>query len=229
MNTTTNPRTLVQVASELRSKYPTAAASTRIRWAREAAERLAQWGEIEFDSNGCARIERDGFSVSVQYTYDEYPDLSWIGEYTDDWQEGAIKHLPGWSQGYDGSEYTHPDPRTYGWFIPAASAEEARRWYTSAGYSRHDAWVAGQRQARQDYERRDHITLYDLKVTVFRAGAELATEYLGGIDLGDDLDNVDVDEQRVIMAIDAVECAIGEAKAAMKRIAIEFVGDATID
>lgn len=227
--TATLPANEIARASELRATYPWLSAATRLSWARDETRRSAEWSDLEFDSNMTARITRDGFSVHVQYTYDEYPDVSFLGEYTDNWQPGAIKHLGGWHTSYDGTPYGAPDAHTYGWFIPANSAEEVRQWYRKAGHGRHDAWLAGQRQARKDYERRDDITVYVLKVTAYRAGVELGFDCVGGIDLGDDLPNIDANEQAAIMAIDSINSAIAEAKAAMKTIATEFVADATID
>jgi hypothetical protein len=229
MTTTTAPRDVITQAHELRRRHPTMDAATRLRWARSQAGYAELWSDLEFDANRTARIERDGFTVHVQYSYDDYPDRSWVGEFTDTWQPGAIKHLPGWHAGYDGSEYTQPDPHTYGWFVPTNSAEADRRWFAKAGYARHDAWLTAQRNARRDYDRIEDITFYVLKVTVFRANVELAVEYLGGIDLGDDMRDVDSDEQAVIMATDSIQMALAEAKDAMKAIAAEFVRDATID
>jgi hypothetical protein len=229
MDTVTIPPTTVAKAHDLLRRYPGMSAANRLRWARSDVERSRLWGDLEFDTNLTARIERDGFTVSVQYSYDQYPDISWMGHFTDDWVPGAIKHLPGWYPGYDGNDYTRPNPRTFGWFVPGNSAEAIREWYGKAGYARHDAWLHGQRQTREDYERVDRITMYDLQVTVFRADVELAVDYLGSIDLGDDLSNVDAAEQAVIMAIDSIENALAEAKTAMKAIAAEFVRDATIN
>jgi hypothetical protein len=228
MDTITCAPTIVAEARNLRRRYPGMSAANRLRWARSSAETARLWGDLDFDTNLTARIERDGFSISVQYRYDQYPDISWLGTFTDNWGPSAIKHLPGWHHGPDG-DYTEPDHRTFGWFIPGNSAEADRQWFTKAGYARHDAWLQGQRHARQDYERYNDITVYDLKVTVFRADIELAVDYLGGIDLGDDLPDVDSAEQAVIMAVDPIENALAEAKTAMKAIAAEFVRDATID
>jgi hypothetical protein len=166
METTTATPSVVAQAHKLLGQYPTMTASTRLRWARSAVEREQLWGDLEFDDNNTARIERDGFTIHIQYTYDEYPDCSWIGKFTDTWEPGAIKHLAGWT----GSDHTQPLSQTYGWFIPGNGADEAWAWYRQAGYARHDAWLTAQRQVRQDYERMDEITFYDLKVTVFRAG-----------------------------------------------------------
>lgn len=225
MTTITAPRGIIAEAHELRRRYPTLGAATRLQWARANAERAKLWGDLEFDSHNTARIERDGFVIHVQYSYDEYPDVSWIGKFSDTWEPGAIKHLPGWC----GNNYDRPNPGTYGWFIPANGAEEARRWYARAGYARHDAWLTAQRQVRSDYERMDQITFYDLKVTVFRAGVELAVDYLSGIDLGDDLSNVDTEEQAIIVAIDPIETALDAAKEHMQTLAIEFAKIAKID
>lgn len=227
--TATPPANVIERARALRAAYPGLSASTRLAWARDEVKRNAEWPDLEFDSNMTARIKRDGFSIHVQYTYDEYPDTSWLGSFTDSWQPGAIKHLDGWHTDYYGTPYAQPDHHTFGWFIPGVNAEEARQWFCKAGHARHDAWLTGQRQARENYERSDNITVYDLKVTVFRSGVELGFDCLGGIDLGDDLPNVDANEQAVIMAIDSINGAIAEAKAAMKRVATEFVADATID
>jgi hypothetical protein len=229
MDTITAPEGVIAAAHKLRRRFPGMNAANRLRCARADVERQQLWGDLEFDGNNTARIERDGFTVHVQYSYDEYPDQSWLGTFTDTWRPNAIKHLDGWRQGYDGSEYTQPDPHTFGWFIPGNDPDETRQWFAKAGYARHAAWLEAQSQARQDYERIDDITLYVLKVTVFRSGVELAVDYLGGIDLGDDLPNVDANEQAVIMSIDSITTALAEAKTAMKTIATEFVRDATID
>lgn len=222
MNTTTNPRTLVQAASELRSKHQDLPASIRIRWARETAGIAALWDDLEFDFNGTARIERDGFSINVEYTIDSDADYSWLGEFTDRETTTTLKNPEAW----DGSRVLGG---VYAYFEPANSAEDIRTWYRQNGHARHVAWVAGQRQIREDMNRARDLVVHELKVTVSHSGVELCTEYLGGVDLGNDLPNVDVNVAMVQSAIDPIVEALTSAKDAMKRIAIKFVGDATID
>lgn len=211
-------------ARRLIRKHPGLSARSAMSWARGGIKFAAEWGDLEFDSNGVARIERDGFKIHAQYTPDEYPDASWLGDFSATWTEGAIKNPRGWT-----GDYLTTSDHYLPWYVPCNSAEEARQWYRKAGVSRHDAWLRGRQQNYEDLARLDDIELFDLKVTVSRAGVELATEYLGGIDLGTDLRGTDTNHEMAVTAVDLIDEALTAAKAALKELAVEFAKAARID
>jgi len=74
-------------------------------------------------------------------------DMSWVGEYTDTWQPGAIDR----TQGRGGNH------REYRYFVPANSMEEHRRGLRKLGYGKHEAWVLARSYVRQDYARMEAL------------------------------------------------------------------------
>jgi len=87
-------------------------------------------------------------SIKLKIIPDEYPDLSWLGEYSDkiparaDLRRGDLifRHKAG--------------AREYKYFIPAAGkVEKVRKDLSRAGHSRGVAEEMARRQARDDFER----------------------------------------------------------------------------
>lgn len=106
-------------------------------------------------------------TVTVEYHYDDNPDTSWLGEYTDKWQPGAIDRL------HTGNWTLRRWRREYRYFIPGVSVEEHRRGLSRLGYAKHEAWVMANRYTRADYERMEALNRGDwhfigivVKVTV---------------------------------------------------------------
>jgi hypothetical protein len=214
--------TVIDRARALRAEHPTLGASERLRWARSEAERQRDWPDLDFDDDMRAQVTRDGFSIFVRFIEDDCSDTSWLGEFTNKWHSDALKNPAGW----DGAE--RGDPTEYAWYVPMNSPDSAREYLSAHGYSRHNAWLAGQRRRREDMKRLTHwgFRLYLMHTTVYRSGIELADDYLGGVDLGDDYRTIH--EQAVLMAADAIPGVIAEAKKNMKLVAMEFAKAAEI-
>jgi len=78
--------------------------------------------------------------VEVRWVHDETPDLSFLGRFSDRWEEGAVEHST--------------DPREYRWFIPAVTAQEHFRELRKLGrYSERSARRMATRCVRQDHDR----------------------------------------------------------------------------
>ena len=101
-----------------------------------------------------ATFDRAPFNVTVSLVHDEYPDLSWIGEFSDTWSEGAVEVAL--------DEQFNEPRHGYKYFIPAFPECRNLDWRLMKSICAGDAIPC------------------DLKVEVYRAGVSLATNYLGG-------------------------------------------------
>jgi hypothetical protein len=62
-------------------------------------------------------------SITVKHMYDDSPDTSWLGEYTDKWQSGAIKRV-------------NAGRNEYKYFVPGMSHQEHWDALHKIGYSK---------------------------------------------------------------------------------------------
>ncbi|MBI4397294.1 MAG: hypothetical protein HY548_09375 [Elusimicrobia bacterium] len=112
--------------------------------------------------------------IEVKRELDECPDLSFLGEFTDQWQEGAIEH--------DGG------PRDYKYFVSGnhavyklenwAHVPEADKQGVIRQYGSLEA--AEKAYARQDYERMLDYDRGDWHMVGILAVAEVAVSFDGG-------------------------------------------------
>lgn len=94
-------------------------------------------------------IEKSGYTFTVKFEVDEYPDLSFYGEYTD---------KPNW---YDSDRYMIIDRKEnrnmgrneYRYFQCAYDMQDAAKWYKESGYCKHDCYILPRKHSLEDYER----------------------------------------------------------------------------
>lgn len=161
----------------LRVKHPEAPANTVMAWVRHGEKQP----EHEFTSgdilDGYAEFERGRFTIHVSAKYDECPDYSHLGEFSDTWQEGAIQN----------PDFRHQRGGVYRWFIPA-NTEESQYKEMIHEYGKTHARELAQKYVRDDYKRAVNYMAFVVVVTVFLKGVELGSDVLGGIDIGDDFE-----------------------------------------
>jgi hypothetical protein len=102
-----------------------------------------------------ATTTRAGYDFRASWHYDDSPDTSWIGEFSDTPGEGAIEHSRNMGN-------------TYKYFNPA-NPEYAEQEYKRMCGLNDGSWI-----------------FVGLKVTVFRAGIELGSASLWGIESDSD-------------------------------------------
>ncbi len=86
-------------------------------------------------------------SIKVRVEIDEHPDLSWLGEYTDN-----LPYKLDLRRG-DAFERRHRERHTYKYFTPAMTVGEHRRGLSKLGYSRGVAEELARYYCRRDFER----------------------------------------------------------------------------
>lgn len=124
-------------------------------------------------------FEKDGWEVTAELLLDEYADLSYLGTFTDKWEEGALDHhrLQGHRGRYGGEAR---------WFIPQITAEDHRKGLRNMNYPKHEADCLARKYVRQDYERArsygEDWNCVVVVVRVFREGIELGKASLAGIE-----------------------------------------------
>ncbi len=94
--------------------------------------------------------------IVIKQKVDESPDLSWLGEYSDRWQPGAIdrKHrVSGWSN------------RQLRYFIPGNSYKDHWDGLHNMGYSRGNCDYLARQYVMQDFQRMERYANGDLYET----------------------------------------------------------------
>jgi hypothetical protein len=83
-------------------------------------------------------------SITIEHLYDESPDTSWLGRYTDKWETGAIKrHNAGHNE--------------YKYFVPGTTYQEHRDALHKAGYSRGNCDELAREYNYQDFKRMERL------------------------------------------------------------------------
>lgn len=99
-------------------------------------------------------------SITIEHIMETQPDLSYLGEYTDD-STDAIKR----SQYKNSSKYQY--------FKPAQSYNKIRKWYHENGYSKGNCDFYARQQRQQDFERMESYELQDWYVMGIVAKCEV--------------------------------------------------------
>jgi len=148
-------------------------------------------------STQSATWKQDGFDIRVEMTPDEYADLSYLGEFTNQWTEGAIRH-------------ERLDSRSLSWFAPMTTEDEHFKSLRAMKFGRTTARERAQSYVQCDYRRLrqcgDAWVPVDIVVTVSRAGIELESAALGPVE--SDADDSYITE----IVLDLTSQAIDEAK-----------------
>lgn len=151
-------------------------------------------------------FERVGVTFKVEYITDYHHDIDRLGEYSDQWQEGAIDRAT-WREITFTSRSCHvhtyweasPPRGEYRWFIPACDPSEVeaeRAAFCRLGYSRHEAWLRASKIPRWQYRAVEALQRGDwchigISVTAYVNKVEVASSSLWGIECGQlpDVDN----------------------------------------
>lgn len=88
--------------------------------ARDEAQAFLSPGETETWTDG-------PWTFTATATWDDYPDTSWLGRFTDRWEPDAIP--------------TNGDRGECAWFVPENPGRAEIPYYRRAGMGRHDAWL----------------------------------------------------------------------------------------
>lgn len=182
------------------------AAHIALAWARSQARGLT----FEWDGEPGPRgtLSRDGFDIVASVVYDDYPDLSYLGDFTDDWSPDVIRAHE--------SEYV---PRfEYRYFEPSYPAREIRRDLSSMGYPRHVADCTARANVRDALRLRRETESYVVWVRAYREDVELGASCMGGVDIDPSTpwneQTAYVDE----VASDLVDEVVTEARATLARL-----------
>ena len=74
-------------------------------------------------------FEKDGFIYKIKHIREEWPDLSYLGEFSDRWEKGAITHSD--------------DPKMYRYFIPADAGHVRRDYERMLTYKNYEWSIIG--------------------------------------------------------------------------------------
>ncbi len=98
------------------------------------------------------KITRDiPTEFTVNFHYDDSPDISWMGHFAARWEPGAIDRVAaGESLDRHAHEYWIPTPGCENWQDYQRST---RAWYTQRGYSKHESSMAAHMHRAADYRR----------------------------------------------------------------------------
>lgn len=168
----------------MRAQYPHLPAHVRIGWARQEREyaqlpyadalgKLEPWGghRVTLDNTGALTV-----TIAVEPDYDI--DMSWLGTFTDRYEDGAIRvpdrHV------YAPSAFAVPR-----WFVPAIGYRERREMYSRLGYSRGVADYRARREMWEDMRTAIDYSPYGVVVTVSLEGIELGHDSLWQCDYDD--------------------------------------------
>ncbi len=91
--------------------------------------------------------EHEGIEYNVKIVVDEYPDLSYLGEYTDrfNWNtKGLI---------IDREANSDKGRNEFQYFECARDLESEQAWLSAHGHSKHESWLLPRQYARQAYKR----------------------------------------------------------------------------
>lgn len=156
-------------------------ASVALTWARSAPALALDWN----GAGDRAELERDGFAIVVRVEPDDIPPAE--ADFTDaapadPMMERLCRNPRAWD--VDGEPLYGSGH--YRYVVPACTSyADERAALHARGYSRHDADAIARRSVRQLVELlvSDDYTSSVVVVTASRAGVELGSDALGGVDI----------------------------------------------
>jgi len=92
--------------------------------------------------------EINGIEYQIEYHYDECPDLSWLGEFTDKPNFYDNRFLI-----IDRKMRGDMQRNEYRYFVCGTDMLEAQKWYKKNGYCKHQAYTLPRKHALEDYKR----------------------------------------------------------------------------
>jgi hypothetical protein len=167
-----------------RAKYPTMSAAHCLSWAK-AVSPEDRFPQIAWrDDSAAGRLrgpDRRIYDVAVKVSFDDCPDTSWLGKYSNSAGEDAIDRKANGDQGRNEYRYWNPC-NTY-----ASHYNGLRKLY----FGRHGADCLARSYVLADYKRHERLNaggwaFVNVEVTVSKDGIELASECCGGAESDSD-------------------------------------------
>lgn len=192
--------TLAEDYTKIRQQHDGMGAINAFRWAKQKQEEKTREYDGSDIANGPVKLTRGKFSIHISAEIDESPDHSYLGEYSDTWQEGAIRNPE--------SVYNHG---VYKWWIPCNTEDGHYKSLRDMKYGKSLARELAHSYVLQDMKTMKDLQSYIVMVRVYVNGIELGSDVLGGVDISDDIDYLadTIDENGMI------DNAIEEAKTAL--------------
>lgn len=197
---------VIKLYRQIRAKQEGIPASSAYRWALALAEDQPDW---EWSNDGRrVTFEHEGYSILVRVEDDEDPDISYLGTFSDRFEDGAIRN-------------SSSDRNSYKWFVPMTSAREYKQALSELGYSRAAAYALALEYVRRDMETAREYRVYVVIVTASREGVELGSDVLGGIDIdeGETWQDSRAQIQSMITDHGMIDTAIAEANETLAKLA----------
>ena len=192
---------LVAKYKKNRAENPGLPASYALRWARdvEASNRPE-----DFNVRGNP-FTVDGFDIEITYDYDDANDYSHLGEFTDSWDEDAVRNPEAWtSHGNRNHSYL-------AYFVPAITEREHFDGLHKMGMSKSVAHEVARSYVLRDMDQARDFTSYVIEVTASKEGVVLGRDYLGGVEDEDYIPSCVIDH-------DMIGNAISEAKSTLAKL-----------
>lgn len=185
-------------------------AAAALEWARTRSNGVTfQWAH---DDTG--ETTRDGFELRATVRADEWPELSYLGEFTNSPGPDTIA-VP------DGMRYAPAAFRVdYRYFAPAIPWREQRAGLSRMGFPRHVADCLAREYNRRDMRAYVETETYAVTVTASRAGVELGSASMGGIGFLPDTDATDRETYIDEIATDLIGEVIDEARANLRALCV---------
>jgi hypothetical protein len=128
-----------------------------------------------FNVNGRTFVV-DGFDVKCGSEYDEDAETDWLGEWTNNESNDALRNPNAWTS------HGNPYGNEYRYFVPMYSERERFNDLHKAGMAKGPARKLAHEQTIKDMELARDITQYVVFATVSRHGVELGHVGIGGVD-----------------------------------------------
>lgn len=139
----------------------------------------------------------DGYDLRASVMYEDDPDLSYLGEFTDKWSPNAIKRRnPGW--------------RECKYWVPANTYEDHYRGLRAMNFDKHTSDCLARKYVANDLRRHetygDNWGQYVVVVTAHRYNKEVGDAGIGGVEL-DSLADAYLEEVTNDLADEALDSA----------------------
>ena len=144
--------------------------------------------------------KHDSFDIEIKTEIDEYPDTSWLGEFSNIWEIGAI----------DRGRTGHYTLNSYRYFIPSSGCENFDKKWDRAKKAKY------MKMALQDHLYTENLNdgriwFKFITVTASLYGIELGFDCIGGIDS-------DYSIKKCVKDHGMVESAVAIAKEKLKKL-----------
>jgi hypothetical protein len=164
--------TITERYRKLRKENPNTRAGLLLFWAKANEP-------VEFDGNdiletvdgrSTVEVTRGKFTIHITARVDEYPDYSYLGEWSDTWEEGALRNPDSFTDRY-----------TLDWFIPCNSETSHFKALRDMKYGKSNARELARSYVIRDMKAAREYQAFVLFVRAYVNGIELGYDSLGGI------------------------------------------------